>query len=483
MKKVIFLICSYVLLPLLGFGQVNIQVGLEHPTQKGEFQYSFEKNGELLLVYKTKKAIILQKFDSKLNLASQDMHEGFVGPFEVQLLCELNGRSLLFYSYCFDEFKKDLVLAYREVDFYKGKFKGEEHQLFKGNYVRAELLSEGILRIGGDLYDQNLTPIPLQKSASIDNSKGIYKSSHFSKTGNFYEVYRFYREGVSESDDNGELIELQKQNLRSGKITKTRLLLDKKDAHIKVREAEDGSVFIGGFYYDSPKHELTSVVSGVFGIKVNENGVVLHKSFFPIPLEILNQNEKKNAKKDNETLPGIKFLDLEHISIDEEGAMTIVGEHQYNTTIVMSSGARGSIIHQDEIIIARIDSSGNLSWIKKIPKMQDGYGLQAGGFKILNGKDSKYILYFDNEKNLELASDQVPERHYIDENKGALFAYKINNRSGESKKFQVFHYKDVGGLKVERFNISRVLMSEVGTFYMKAYESGKVDHLIKVDLE
>ncbi|WP_156140599.1 hypothetical protein [Sporocytophaga myxococcoides] len=127
MKKVIFLICSYVLLPLLGFGQVKIMVGSEHPTAKGELQNFLKKNGELLLVYKKRGAIILQKFDSKLNLASQDMYEGFVVPFEVQLLCELNGRSLLFYSYCFDEFKKDLVLAYREVDFYKGKFKGEEH--------------------------------------------------------------------------------------------------------------------------------------------------------------------------------------------------------------------------------------------------------------------------------------------------------------------------------------------------------------------
>lgn len=500
MKKTFFLLGILLNFFLLGYSQVNISVGDVHPALKADYRLSIKKNDELLLVYKKKESCIIQKFDAKLNLNTQNVYEGFPRGFEISLATEFNGKNLLFYYYFSEENKKEKIVCYREIDFSKGQLIGEEHKLSQGPYLYyfIEVINGETLRINDDLYDKNLNLISSGRSKKIPTEQKytILNSTCYSRQGYKYELEKL--ESSSKDNKKGDSFELLRYDLRSGLVGKTTINLEKKNSNsVGVRVGIDGSVFVAGFYYQTEEDAKKDDAKGIFSIKVDKDGKINKQSYFDIPQEVLNQNGGRRVGKNVEKFPGTDNLALAEFIAENDGSLTIVGEYKYRMMQMterlsspnpnprnasQKSTSMSHSFHFDAIIVSKIDSSGKLSWVRKIPKSQYG-AVSLGGFKLTTGPGYKYFLYFDDERNLELSSNNIPYDYNSDLYDGSFIGYKISDISGDISKMKIFNYKDVGGLEIKQFDIWSIIKSDYNVFYLKAFEKGKEDILIKVELE
>jgi hypothetical protein len=121
--------------------------------------------------------------------------------------------------------------------------------------------------------------------------------------------------------------------------------------------------------------------------------------------------------------------------------------------------------------------------MKKLPKRQEG-GAGFGGMSYCYFISDKnhYMIFLDNEKNMDLPLTEVPARH-VDGAGGFLTAYKINDASGAAEKVSLLNTRDVNGMEVFQFAPHRIMATDVNTLVFEAYKKKKEDILVKIVLE
>jgi hypothetical protein len=135
------------------------------------------------------------------------------------------------------------------------------------------------------------------------------------------------------------------------------------------------------------------------------------------------------------------------------------------------------------MLITKIGESGNLDWMKKLPKRQVG-SLPVGGmsYRYFRGKSEHYLAFLDHIDNLNLATSEEPSRHF-DGAGGFFTAYKVSDDTGEVSKISILDTRDVQGTAIYQFKPTRVVNTGPSTFVFEAYKKKKEDVLVKVALE
>ena len=165
--------------------------------------------------------------------------------------------------------------------------------------------------------------------------------------------------------------------------------------------------------------------------------------------------------------------------------------------LVVHYTRRGSYVtyHNNDILVSKIDASGNLAWMKKIPKRQygkpkmgevyDTSKVYQGGmsYSYFNTNGNHYIVFLDNVKNIDLELDQIPALH-SDGHGGYLTSYKINDNTGEMSKGSILDTRNVAeDLEVYQFSNNRIVKTDENQFVLEVYKKSKEDVLIKVDIK
>ncbi|MBX3253975.1 MAG: hypothetical protein KF862_07520 [Chitinophagaceae bacterium] len=195
-------------------------------------------------------------------------------------------------------------------------------------------------------------------------------------------------------------------------------------------------------YSKDPK---TKTTEGIFLGLFNGNKVVDYKKgFYKFPISELvkfesRREKRKREKKDDYEIPNLKVTD---VLVEKDGSVLIACEEQYTRTHQRSGfGANGMMTssstyvtyHYDDILATRVNASGEIEWLKKIPKMQ--YGTRGKGtmsFKLISDETGYYFLYLDNIKNQKMDDDDTPAKH-IDGAGGQVFVSKIDNKGNVTK--------------------------------------------------
>lgn len=138
-----------------------------------------------------------------------------------------------------------------------------------------------------------------------------------------------------------------------------------------------------------------------------------------------------------------------------------------------------------DMLISKIDSLGNLKWMKKLPKRQTG-GSYLGGmsYAYLNNNLNHYLIFMDNVKNIGLSVDKTPHRH--DDGKGGyLTAYKINNETVDVLKSSILNTEKLEGnnMSLYEFTKQRVIQISEDEFIVEFHKKKKQDVLIKVKIK
>ncbi|MGV3461412.1 MAG: hypothetical protein ACO1N9_13265 [Flavobacterium sp.] len=504
----------------------------------------FYKDNEILTVKVDGKEIMLQKFDNgeKIKFKSQKLYENvFPKHYQAEGVVEFNDKFYFFYSSWDGDNDKEQLYV-REIDFKKGEFVGENKLMFKVDGKIAGSMGSGV-SFGGPFISMG-TVDKFDFLVSSDKRKMLIqyrkkpKVKRDVKSWDIIGVHAY--EGDLEAKYNNELkmpyterrmdvldytIDRQANAYILAKVYHDDSNDDKKrrrdteaNYHMElfripagtdkfdITKIEVKDKFVNGMsifegpgdymvcagFYNNGKNAKSA--DGMMVFKVKRDGDIYDKSFNEIPLEIVNQNlsakqkrknEKKEKKKEEEGEgegAEIRAFTMDKVVVENDGSIVLLGE-QYYTVTHYSQKHTYTSYHYEDILITKIDPSGKMSWIKKLPKKQAGLNGQGGmSYKHFFVNDIHYVLYLDNVKNFNLPDDKRPAVH--SDGKGGYFtSYKIDDATGEAKSGSVFDMRNVDDMTMYQFSVGRIIEISKDEFAIEFYKKKKEDVMMKVKMQ
>jgi hypothetical protein len=250
----------------------------------------------------------------------------------------------------------------------------------------------------------------------------------------------------------------------------------------EIQETADGNLLCTGYYANGidiliAMNKIGSIGfsktksfnnDGLIQIRMTQEGKILDSDQYAFPIELINQYENERRKEKNNEREavgnaGINDLKVVEIFSLEDGSTIILGE-QYNYQ--MSSG-RVKHMYGD-IIATKLDSKGQLIWMKKLPKSQVGYMFKGSmSIKITRDKGFLTLLFVDSIRNANLLKVEHATSPHIDGFGGILTAYILNESNGEIEKHNIVDFRNIKDIHGLQFKTKNLMIITPDTFMIE----------------
>ncbi|MFP9115946.1 hypothetical protein ACLI1A_18560 [Flavobacterium sp. RHBU_3] len=488
----------------------------------------FYKNGEVMVFKLNKDDILIEKINVSGDKASfikdkqYKINDLFEKNFQIEGVIEFAGKYYFFYSSWNGDDEQE-QLYYREIDFNKGEFVGENKLLFKidGKVTQSTDMGQETffgkfnIHLNPDktkmLINYRKKPLKRSDKKSYDtygiNAYGMdmielwrkeltmpYTERRMDlldftidKDANAYLLAKVFHDDSNDDKKHKKdekpnyHLEIFRVNAGSSNIDITKVDFQDKFLKKLTLYSHEDHLICAGFYN---KGKSTGSVDGIMLFKVKPDGVIYDSSSHEIPFEILNEFASKKAKKKNkkdEEDDEAEFanLDLDKLVIEKDGSVVFVGEQYYEVTVNTGKSVR-IIDHYADMLISKVDASGKLAWMKRLPKHQVGSsGIGGMSYKHFYANDNHYIVYLDNVKNLNLPPDEYPAIH-TDGAGGYLTSYKINDATGESVKSSILNVRDLTNISFHNFGVGKIVKAGEDAFIVEVANKEKQSVMLKV---
>lgn len=440
-----------------------------------------------------------------------------------------NGNTIYFFYSLWDKESKNEQLFARKIDMESAAFTGEPMLLIRYNKkMRGVLITTGFYRFevvnkynfqfncdssrllvvfnekpeekrdeynydkfGFYVFDQDLNilwndvvkmPYSERKMDNLDFSVNT--------AGDAYGLIRVFNDDTEDLYKKGGVINYHIEVIRVKPNTKKveKFKIDNKPKFINsawIFENPKGYMICAGYYFNNGKK--TDAVNGIYMVAVDENGNMSGFNNYDFPEEIVYQYTGKKPKDKDDEDSRLNDLVLRNFSVQKDGGVILIGEQYFVTTYTTYSQNSGStthyIFHYRNIIAVKIDSSGTLAWIKKIPKRQKGSTAYNGlSYRYFNTGDQHYLFFLDNKKNMNLTEDKLPDQH-VDGAGGYFTLYKIDDATGEIEKTNLYNLDDVEGKTMYQFAVNRIVLVDPDEVVTEFYKKSKEDVFVKAKLK
>lgn len=365
------------------------------------------------------------------------------------------------YKFNFDAVRKYLLITYRLIP---------EKENDKKNYDK----------LGFAVFDANMNKV-WANEYTMPYTEAVMDNSDFciDQNANAYLLARVFNSDDRHIVDKKNLkpdyrFEVLKFSKDNNQISKTVIDLDQfyiREA--KLIETKNNDLMVICSYGKKP---FTGTCSGLYLANIDNQGT-LHKynntGYFNFSSYALSASESGNAGDEvevNDTM-NIANLKIQDIIVGNDGNIFIACEQFYTTSSANSdrSAARDFsrfvspndaamrdwyyqrfqtaeklAYHYEDIYAIKLQASGKVEWIRKIPKRQNSqyikYGYYEPGhpytgsmsFKLMADSAGYYFLLVDNEKNVNLGVYESPGIH-LDGFGGQLMVAKLDQKGKITK--------------------------------------------------
>jgi len=475
-------------------------------------KYYFSQDGEILTVKISGVKTTIQKFKSgSLNFDKVNVSELPKGT-SLEWIAQINKRIYVFFS-LWDKPSETEQMFMSEIDFKKGSFAGKPTVLFKVkgkiakpfnintshdyskvvfSYRRKPEVKRdtesydiiGMYAFNGDMQLEWNQEVKMPYTeAKMDNLDFSIDSK-----GNGYilaKVYKGDRPKQKDANNNPNYdIEVIRIDAGTADIDQTKIQVKGKFINkIWMYEDAKGYMVCAGYYGNGK----SAGADGVFMCKVKNDGEAYDVVSYEIPVSILNEyvsekGQKKNEKKEAKDEAAFNNLVMRQFVTTADGGIILIGEVYYVVTHTTSKGQTTYTYYYEDMLMTKINSKGELEWMKKLPKKQIGSAGRGGmSFQYIEGANAHYVLFLDNVKNLTLTKDQYPVAHR-DGKGGFLTGFKVDDESGDVSRVSILDTRDVKGIEVFQFKVDRIVPLNDKEFAVEVYKKKKEDVMIKVTL-
>ncbi|HSZ71970.1 MAG TPA: hypothetical protein VK750_04795, partial [Cytophagaceae bacterium] len=458
----------------------------------------FQKGTDILALKAEGKHVVLQKLSAvNLSLTSSKVFNDFPKGYKIEYATAFNGSFYLFYSLA-DKKNKTEQLYAREINFETGSFTAEGKQIIKVSGIFSHGMHFGFRTS----YNQSKLLVHYNLSATKQNPKenGIYVfnsnlelswnnqfkpsvANHseeldyaIDSEGNAYVLTELW----DKKDKTNSHFELTTIKNKTAEFTTAPVALDKQSIHkIGLFETPNNYVLCAGFY---TKNINTSFAGGLFVLKADATTKLYDAVTFDISQTIINQYTNSNAQHKE------SYLTLKEVILEKDGGLTLIGESAHLETehyYTPKGLARNAyFIHYDDILITKLDATGHLAWMKKLPKHQVGKSEQGQGqmsYRYLANEKNYYLIFVDNSNNAHLSLDEVPV-DYVNGEAGSLTAYEVNKEKGSVQRINLLNTKDTTKIEVYDFATNKVIPIDSVSFVVELSEKKNTDVLMKTTI-
>lgn len=459
------------------------------------------KGGYINVSYQDGKSMIIQRFDSKMKYINEETVDlsGYPSNFISEGIRHIGDKFYWFYS-LWDKSKEKEQLFGQELDVDAGKMVGTAKKVIETTKLTGDMINKGWYNIqiankyqfakSRDtemlLITYRFPPLDKDDSKNYDRMGWQVFNSSLEKVWGKDMLKMPYTEEMMDNkgyivdskgtvymlasvrEPNWKQLKKEKKGFRHFEV----LRLDEKSdgfskivlnpgtrwvSDVTLFEDANGDLLMSGFYSNNEK---SSGSNGVFLMKVERGSLSakeVKKGYYEFPKEVLQQFEsertrkkmdkkEEKAKEDDEDA-GVEAsnLTMQDIDLQADGSIILSAE-EYWLEEIRTYSSRGGytthyIWHYNDIITMKINADGELGWIHKLPKRQQG-GRGRGGlsFVMYTMKGSHYYFYLDNIKNLNLSVDKEPAVHQ--DGAGGFLVYTKIDDDGKLSKGKIMDLRE-----------------------------------------
>lgn len=221
---------------------------------------------------------------------------------------------------------------------------------------------------------------------------------------------------------------------------------------------------------------------GAKGIFLQRLNLVTHKieieAFHPFPSSYLDEELALNRKnyferKDNRSRFGSELMNytFRSVSLANDGSMVVVAEqfyiYQQNTSDGRGLTQTLQHYYYNDIVVYRMNQSGDLQWITRIPKEQhsiNDFGYYSS-IKVISEKGKSHIFFNDNRSNYSNEGDYVGQVRVVNfpiSKRNFVFAnVTIDEATGQQKRNIYSDYNLTNGIVVPKLAVVDYLQNEL----------------------
>lgn len=478
MKKLTFLLAA-LCLSCASFAQSNVSFGNPYSSVDAPYNRYFYHGNEILSVKAESKKLVLQKLNSTtLNEISSKSFVDFPANYKVEYTTESNGKFYLFYSV---SAKNNVQVYAREIDFTQGAFAAEAKQVVN---TAGELVKHSSIGFRSSYDHSNL--LLFYSLNSTDKKTAVMQLQVLSSTletqwKNEFKIARAVQqldfavdaEGIAYLLTQNENASIDLMVISATENSTKAVLVDKKTIRkIGLFETAASGVLCAGFYN---KDIHTSAAGGLFVLNAkNLNEAITCDISQSVMHQYTSSEQQHNPQ-----------LILKQVLQESDGSLTLIGESQCRITTryyTPKGHARKTYSsHYDDILITKINATGDLAWMKKLPKRQSGKASDGQGqmsYRYMASGTNHYLIFLDNENNQQVSLDDAPT-NYVNRQSGLLTAYEISKDKGEVTKLPILNTNDDRNLKTYKFTTDKIIPIDTTGFVLELSKKGNEDVLMK----
>jgi hypothetical protein len=471
----------------------SVKFGTPYELPKKHYSIGYFGNqdiGYLQLAVNQGKSLSIQKFGENGNYKSSNMIDlsKYAKGFMSESVQEMAGGKYYWIFSHWDKKQSKEMLMYQVIDVENGTVMDEQYPMLEvEGKIAGTLMSTGFYQFNvGNKYQINrssdktklvVTYRKAPKEKRDEKNKDVIGVKVFDdrmnslwdtevtmpyteqemnnedytvdNSGNVYLLAKVYLNGkAKEKVDGKPNYRFELLNIKpDGVVAKIKIAVEGKFIKSATTISQtDNQLFVSGLY----SNKAAGSTDGIYLVKIDpQSGTssLLNKGFYEFPNEMIKEFESKKvqanadkaAKKDKEQ--EVSNLVLREIEVAKDGSVFFAGEQYWvqTNTYVTSKGQTITtyVYHYDDIYTMRINADGSMMWAKKIPKLQKGgNGTGNMSFEHFKIDDEDYFFFLDNEKNLNLKSDQVPAVH--SDGLGGFFTFVKIDKEGNTTKTHIF---------------------------------------------